>query len=600
MNYDLKIIKKKYGENMMHLCRTLFPSIIETPGLLLSILESKFSYNRYLCDDIIKNNLQNEFKNYIYGLADMKKEKEITDKSVKELLNLAGYDFYECKTEKDIQKFKKYFANGEELCTFNGGRLKKCYVFFAVKKNVDQIKRENFSMPKREDDYGTSVISIQFTYGDLNTLSIKNRYNHKVVNPDATFSNNLENIIPGLTYAFEKEYNLNIECNDPDFSIFCYNYAGAEGKIYKYNYEINNIYYCPDNIIIDNFKVIDKYKEKSRYLIIDYFILDLVEKKIFTYENDKEIEDSFISSIGQIKTINIVKTNGIKRININDKVVISIDSTNKIIGYTNNEIKKIDDKFLYYNIYLNQICINNVEQIGDDFLFCNLDLKEINLAKTKYIGNNFLRSNEILYKLYSPKLEIIGNDFLYSNLEISILNLPSLKLIKNNFISYNKKISKIFLPKTEEIGNRFLEHNLGLENIYLPNIMKIGNNFMKKNIILKIIYLPKVIEIGNDFLFENMGVSIINFPLLRSIGNNFFFYNTNIEEIFLSKTEDIGDSFVYNIEHLKIVYLPKIKKVGIGFLMNTKKIDKLKIREIENNNILYLCSNNENAKVYTK
>ena len=29
--------------------------------------------------------------------------------------------------------------------------------------------------------------------------------------------------------------------------------VAEDGKYYKYNYEINNIYYCPDNIIIDNF-----------------------------------------------------------------------------------------------------------------------------------------------------------------------------------------------------------------------------------------------------------------------------------------------------------------------------------------------------------
>ena len=45
--------------------------------------------------------------------------------------------------KEDIQKFKKYYAIGEELCTFSGGRLNNCYVFFAVKKNISwfQVKR---------------------------------------------------------------------------------------------------------------------------------------------------------------------------------------------------------------------------------------------------------------------------------------------------------------------------------------------------------------------------------------------------------------------------------------------------------------------------
>ena len=34
MNSDLKLIKKKYGEEMSHLCHELFPVILEQEGLL--------------------------------------------------------------------------------------------------------------------------------------------------------------------------------------------------------------------------------------------------------------------------------------------------------------------------------------------------------------------------------------------------------------------------------------------------------------------------------------------------------------------------------------------------------------------------------------
>lgn len=191
---------------------------------------------------------------------------------------------YECKTEQDIQSFRKYYYPGEELFTFNGGRLNRCHVFFAVKKNVDQIIRTNFLNPQRQDEYGTSVISIQLTRGNTNTISIKNRYNHRVTNLDATFSNDLENIIEGLTKSFEQEYNLNIRKSKANgFEIPGYVKA-TDGKFYKYNYEINNIYYCTDNIIIDNFEVVDKYTEKEKYIITDYFIIDLVNKKISLYD----------------------------------------------------------------------------------------------------------------------------------------------------------------------------------------------------------------------------------------------------------------------------------------------------------------------------
>ena len=40
---DLKFIKKKYGEVMMHLCRKIFPTILETEGLLPKLLEDHFA-----------------------------------------------------------------------------------------------------------------------------------------------------------------------------------------------------------------------------------------------------------------------------------------------------------------------------------------------------------------------------------------------------------------------------------------------------------------------------------------------------------------------------------------------------------------------------
>lgn len=293
---DLTLIKKYYGENMMHFCRDNFPIILETEGLLFDILSNHFAYNKFLYDDIIKQHTEDEFKDFIYSL--MYEEKVETTKTPKELLDEAGYILYECKTEEDIQSFKKYYALNEELCTFRGRRLDKCYVFFAVKKNVDEIKREDFSNPEREDEYGTSVISIQFSKHGTNVLSIKNRYNHRVKNPDATFGNNLENIIAGLTNSFEQTYNLNVVSINSNFELKNYVLA-KDGKYYKYNYELNNIYYCPNNIIIDNFEVIDTYTQNERYIVFDYIVIDLQEKKIFLY--DEDLMEGFIKRVKNIE-----------------------------------------------------------------------------------------------------------------------------------------------------------------------------------------------------------------------------------------------------------------------------------------------------------
>ncbi len=42
MNQDLKMIKKKYGESMMHFCREHFSTLLETEGLLQTLLLKHF------------------------------------------------------------------------------------------------------------------------------------------------------------------------------------------------------------------------------------------------------------------------------------------------------------------------------------------------------------------------------------------------------------------------------------------------------------------------------------------------------------------------------------------------------------------------------
>ena len=209
---DLKRIKKEYGENMAHLCRSLFPTILETPGLLYHILSTHFAKSKSLYGDITNSHKEYLFKEYIYHFSDIEIEKEETEvKSVKELLDDAGYDFFECKNNEDIQRFKKYYEPSEELCTFKDPfRIESHYIFFIVKKDVDKIRRDDFKEPEREDEYGTSVLDLQFDKGQVQRVSIKSRYNHTVKNPDATYSNNLDAIVPGLTNAFEHDYGFNI------------------------------------------------------------------------------------------------------------------------------------------------------------------------------------------------------------------------------------------------------------------------------------------------------------------------------------------------------------------------------------------------------
>ncbi len=402
---DLKYLKKHYGEKFAHLCRSLFPTILEEKGLLSSIITKKFAPTHSLYDDIINENLEGDFKNFIYSFVDVKNNTPTTSKTPEELLDEAGYILFpECKTEEEIQEFKKYYAKNEELCTFRGGRLNTCRVWFAVKKNVEGIRRENFTNPTRQDEYGTSVISIQFTRSNPCTLSIKNRYNHRVNNPDATFLNNLDNIIPGLTESFKKTYNINL-LNRPSQIFASNNYARArDGKYHRKNFVLYPIVFCENNTIIDIDGLMQTF-DKSRYIFLDNYLIDKQSKKIKVFIYESLIDsDSFIESIGKIRKIEEKSTENGKVIIITpeeenaEKIEIGINSHNQIISYKNPNVTEIGDKFLQFNTTLTSIEIQNTTKFGDGFLFYNKSLTSINFPNVTVIGDFFLSHNKHIDK----------------------------------------------------------------------------------------------------------------------------------------------------------------------------------------------------------
>ena len=561
MQKELQLIKSKYGEGMMHFARGNFSTILETDGLLFKTLSSHFNYSKELFEDIEENNLEDDFRNYIYSFVKEEKEEIIVNnKSTKELLDEAGYVLYECKTQNDILKFRKYYNINEELCTFNDHRLNKWYVFFAVKKDVDKIKRQDFTNPKRQDLYGTSVISIQFLKGNKNTLSIKNRYNHTVKNPDATFSNNLDNIIDGLSDAFSKEYNLNIKYQNSDFEMP--NYVKAnDGKFYKYDHELNNIYYCFNNIIIDNYFV--KNFSLDRYIVFEHYILDMKEKTIKLY--DESLNDSFVNAFTDIEKIKIQKIDNIKKVIINENIEINLDKRNHIISYTNNNIKEIKDNFLYSNKFLESFDIRNTKVIGNNFLKDNRKLKNINLQNVISVGDSFCANNSVIEQINMPKLIKAGKDFCKNNQQLKTIDLPILEYASDNFISYNSTIESINLPNLLEVKEGFLCHNEKLETLNLPNLKMTGDNFILYNSSIKNIYVPNLQWTGCSFLSHNKELEVLDMPKLLRANARFLKFNHLIKCVNLPNLKWIGDHFLAANEKLEILYLPNVDTVGNSF-----------------------------------
>ena len=501
---ELNRIKKLYGEKFMHFCRSIFPTLLEQEGLLTEVLKSTFATNsRTLYDDIVNYYLEEEFKNYIYSKIDVEKEKPeiIGEKTPYQLLDENGYNLYECNSEEEIQSFKKYYKSGEELCTFRGNRLNRCVVFFAVKKDVEEIKREDFNNPKREDEYGTSVMSIQFTKSQNSTVSIKNRYNHTVNNPDATYGNNLDEITLGLRQSFEKllsERGLTLNRSNIEAFYIPGYIVADDGKYYKYNKEFNGNYYCPGNVIIDHGNVIKLEPEKQE--LIDYFILDKENKTLSLY--DSAISDSFIDGFKNIDSIEMANNNNseqkTKTITIKEKssdkpITIEINKeSNSIIGYTNENLTNLGDNFLEYNEQLSKLVAPNVTSIDDDVLANNKGLEEFEAPNLTKIGDNFLEYNEQLSKFNVPNVIYIGNSVLMLNKGLEKFEAPNLTEIGDDFLGDNKQLSKINVPNVTCIGNRVLGNNKKIEKFEAPNAEKIGSYFLRMNTKLSEFYVPNL------------------------------------------------------------------------------------------------------------
>ena len=580
---DLRWIKKHYGEALSHYCRDNFSSLLEIEGKLPEILKDNFIYSKTLYKDIMKSECNQEtFRDFILSFNEPNLERVTTNKTPFELMDKAGYQLFECKTKEQIDRFKEYYDIETDLCTFDDpDRLKRRYVFFAVKKDVFLIYKEDYPEPKREDDYSTSVLSIQFTKGKTNLVSIISRYNHLVMNSDATYSNELDRIIPGLTYSFEKMLNLNlktISVNNPP----CGYILANDGKFYSTNFSHNNILYGPNNVIINDYKIEEKYLNKSRYLVIDYFIIDLQKKHIFLY--DDELNDSFVDDFMDIDKIEIIKqdnNNKLIKIYINNVVVeIIVNEYNNIISYKNSLVKNIDDNFLCKVRYLKNLELPNVETIGNRFLEWNKSMRQLDLPNVVIVGDRFCAGAETIDTVNMPKLEQAGDFFLGNDEALVSVVLNKLRKVGNCFLVNADKLEDISLKSLEEVGQDFICESK-LYEIDLPNIKVLPYGFLKYGVNLTKVILPNVLECEDYVMTGCTNISYLYMPKVVKIGSAFMTHNKALTSVYFPHLNEVGSMCLSDNKLLISFYAPELTIIKDGFLLENDK-EELKLTRKNN------------------
>ena len=236
-----------------------------------------------------------------------------------------------------------------------------------------------------------------------------------------------------------------------------------DGVSYQYYAQINGVFYCADNKIVDlkNEKIIEL---PAHQILVDYFIFDTKENKVSVY--DQQIKDGFLDSVAKLEKIT-VKGDLITLVKQDDKIKNVKDRTvkiqmraGKIIGIEDHSVTKCGDLYLGHCTAIESVKMRNVQEIGDCFLNDNRATKE----------------------LYQPNLERCGIRFLYNDNSLKVLNLPKLKKCGFQLLSKNNTLDIVALPSLEDGGPYMLSSNQSAQVFIASRLKKLGYDFMPNHL----------------------------------------------------------------------------------------------------------------------
>jgi len=623
--YD--VIKKKLGETAAKAVRQHIPFALDYPNEFIAFITEKIPVKESIAEVVgaIPARLDALFR----IAADKTIETTVASvDSPEDLAKSAGYVFHQPKSEEDILVFKKDFQNGELLCTYNnvGGRMSSNLIFWIRRANAETVLHatevtqeyleENTEgaqlwrgyldarglkkadgtydisnlRPERQDPYGTSSMSVQI--GKSNgIISIKNRYNHTVSSPDATFGNDLNNIASGLDAAVYAMPGVPSKSKQ-QASLPNGLTSDADGRFFRYDFESNNVYfsrlgYMKHGVIT----AIDK----STQAIRDEVLFDAKNKIALNLASTEQLVDNIESVSIQKDNITVKTKNGslvLGLLPINGNIISvsgDIETINTDFFSINETIRNVDlpnvvsvgRNFLQNCIALQSVVMPKVKSIGHNFIYSGRNISSIELPSVEIIGHNFLSANQELDTLQSvvmPKVKSIGHNFIYSGRNISSIELPSVEIIGHNFLSANQELDTISLPNLIEVGDSFLRQSMSIDNFNLPSLKIIGDDFMHSSKGFGDINLPSVESVGSLFIPVTMA-SKVNMPSVKIVGRNFMYNAGNITDIDFPELQSVGDSFFSRNTDIENVSLPNLRMVGSGFLEMNNSIEEISLPE---------------------
>lgn len=567
-----KVIKKQNGESFAKVLRTAV--LLDTPNL------------KHILEYAGKNPA--DARNLVPVLSEIRAKSQAPIQKIQEtrdpikLLDEAGYDAFYVNNLHQQNSIEKYFESGERLCTFNDpSRYKDYYIIHAVKKNVDNIKRGN--PPKREDDYGTSVISIQIAKTG-GFISIKNRYNHTVDNPDATFNNNPDNIIPGLTESLKHKFGVDFMTQSAEMPD---NFRMVNNQLVRFNYEIDNVYY--DEKYYFSGSEITKLNPDYE-VMIDNVILDIRNGTIRTVNDGTKNLANILN--------NEISGTGVK--------VEKDKSTGETIIYITDENKNSQELVRTKNGCITSLHLYKTQEIGDGFMrLTNVALKELYAPNLKKIGSQCFFTAKNLENLYIPQLEEMGNDCLWHAEKLSEFNAPKLKKMGSQCFNHTEKIKKIYVPELREMKYGCFPRNEELSEFNAPKLTKMESCCVMYNEKLTKIYIPELTIVGPECFINVRHVRELVAPKLKGIGVHSFYTTAPIlRRVYMPELETMEPGDFNETKLIQDFYAPKLEITEYTpkcvlraiklqkFKAGIKKALRLSKRNSDKNNNIVIPQNN--------
>ncbi len=389
-----------------------------------------------------------------------------------DLLKQAGYNAFTADTLEKQNSIKNYFAKGELLCTFNdASRHEDFHIVHAVKEDADKIQREDFrGKESRQDEYGTSVISIQMMKKG-GFISIKNRYNHKVANSDNTFKSNPDNIIFGLSSALKEHFNVDFSASK---TALPEGYQIFDKQIFKYHTEQNNIYYG-DGSWVDGgeIKTVNKTAGDAMF---DWFVFDNKTKTLKKIDSDYEdsFADDFNRYYGGNKGLYVKDGN----LMLGDDVLIGTEKSRIKTIYL-PELTTAGNQFLSRARALTEFNAPNLATTGDRFLSDAHALTEFNAPNLTTTGGLSLSNANALTHFEANALTTTGDHFLFDAHALTEFNAPNLATTGHSFLKDARALTEFNTPNLTTTDIEFLTNATALTKFNAPALKNIPDYILK-------------------------------------------------------------------------------------------------------------------------